>query len=104
MLAARQVSDTRADELGDNRTVIEHERDHDGPIGGARQIQEANARQKKIIMISTGTARQNSMTIAQIPCTILLGSRRPMPNTRPNTTEPITARNAARSVAHRPGR
>ncbi len=33
-----------------------------------------------------------------------LGSNRPMPNSNPNATAPITARTEARIVAHRPGR
>ena len=64
----------------------------------------ANPRQKKIIISSTGTARQNSTTTAETPRSSGFGSSRPMPKTRPNATAPMTARIDAWSVIHRPGR
>lgn len=60
--------------------------------------------QKKIMNISTGTARQNSTMTPETALTILLGSNRPMPKSRPKTTEPMTASVAALMVIHSPGR
>ena len=65
---------------------------------------KANRRQKKIIIMSTGTARQNSTITAEIQRNGAAGSRRPMPKTMPKSTAPITATNAALTVIHSPGR